>query len=118
MVVLKNKTLAKKIRHITTTSKIKHKWEYIHDEVGYNFRMPNINAALGLAQLKKINSFLKAKRKLFQMYYKELKYIKGVSMLKEPKNCRSNYCANFNFRRRKSKFKNLILKIYVIMQLL
>ena len=111
MVVLKNKTLAKKIRHITTTSKIKHKWEYIHDEVGYNFRMPNINAALGLAQLKKINSFLKAKRKLFQMYYKELKYIKGVSMLKEPKNCRSNYwLQTLILDRNKTSKKNLILK--------
>ena len=66
MVVSNNTSFAKKIKHLTTTAKLKHKWEYIHDEVGYNFRMPNINAALGLAQLEKINTFVSAKRKLFR----------------------------------------------------
>ena len=58
MVVLNNRRLAKTLRHLVTTAKkINHKWEYIHDKVGYNFRMPNLNAALGLAQFEKLNFF-------------------------------------------------------------
>ena len=91
MIVLNNKSLAKKIKHLTTTAKLKHKWEYIHNEVGFNLRMPNINAALGLAQLEKINIFLKAKRKLFKKYFLAFKDLKGVSIYKEPKYSKSNY---------------------------
>ena len=69
MVITNKKILAKKIKHLTTTAKLRHKWEYIHDEIGYNFRMPNLNAALGLAQFEKIHTFLKAKRTLFKKYY-------------------------------------------------
>ena len=91
MVITNKKKLAKKIKHLTTTAKIKHKWEYIHDEIGYNFRMPNLNAALGLAQIEKIHIFLKAKRTLFKKYFDVFKNIKGISLYKEPKNARSNY---------------------------
>ena len=91
MVITNKKKLAKKIKHLTTTAKLNHKWEYIHDEVGYNFRMPNINAVLGLAQLEKINIFLKAKRALFKRYNKAFKKIEGISIYKEPNNSRSNY---------------------------
>ena len=91
MVITNKKKLAKKIKHLTTTAKIKHKWEYIHDEIGYNFRMPNLNAALGLAQIEKIHIFLKAKRTLFKKYFNVFKNIKGISLYKEPKNARSNY---------------------------
>ena len=69
MVITNKKILAKKIKHLTTTAKLKHQWEYIHDEIGYNFRMPNLNAALGLAQFEKMQTFLKAKRTLFKKYY-------------------------------------------------
>ena len=58
MVVLKNKTLARKIRHITSTAKLNHKWEYVHDHIGYNYRMPNLNAALICAQLEKLDELL------------------------------------------------------------
>jgi len=91
MVVLNDSSLAKKIKHLTTTAKVKHKWEYEHDEVGHNLRMPNINAALGLAQLEKINTLLTAKRKLFSKYYLRLKGIQGVSLFKESKDSKSNY---------------------------
>ena len=91
MIITNRKRLAKKIKHLTTTAKIKHKWEYIHDEIGYNFRMPNLNAALGLAQIEKIHIFLKAKRTLFKKYFGVFKKIKGVSLYKEPKNANSNY---------------------------
>ena len=85
--------LAKRARHITTTAKIPHKWEFYHDETGYNYRMPNINAALLLAQLEKIDIFLENKRKLVELYAKffEDEEIKFVT---EPGNSRSNYWLN------------------------
>jgi perosamine synthetase len=105
MIITNQAKLAKKIKHLTTTAKLKHKWEYIHDEVGYNFRMPSINAALGLAQLLKLRTFLKAKRKLFY------KYINGISLFKEPKNAKSNYwLQTLILDKKNSKFKNKILK--------
>ena len=67
MVITNKKKLAKKIRHLTTTAKKKHKWEYIHDEVGYNFRMPNLNAALGLAQIEKINILIVKNKRSFSI---------------------------------------------------
>ena len=91
IVITNNKRLAKKIRHLTTTAKIPHKWEYIHDEIGFNFRMPNINAALGIAQLEKIKVFLKAKRKILSIYSKVFEKIDGVELYKEPKFSKSNY---------------------------
>ena len=91
MVVTNKKILAKKIKHLTTTAKIKHKWEYIHDEIGYNFRMPNLNAALGLAQLEKIHIFLKAKRALFKKYFNVFNKMKGISLYKGSNNANSNY---------------------------
>ncbi len=91
MVITNKKILAKKIKHLTTTAKIKHKWEYIHDEIGYNFRMPNLNAALGLAQLEKIHIFLKAKRTLFKKYFNVFNKMKGISLYKGSNNANSNY---------------------------
>ena len=61
-----NKNLAKKIKHLSTTAKIKHKWEFIHDEVGFNYRMPSINAALGLAQLENLKKILVSKKNFTQ----------------------------------------------------
>jgi len=91
MVITNKKILAKKIQHLTTTAKLKHKWEYIHDEIGYNFRMPNLNAALGLAQIEKIHIFLKAKRTLLKKYFNVFDKVKGISLYKEPKDASSNY---------------------------
>ena len=111
MIITNQAKLAKKIKHLTTTAKLKHKWEYIHDEVGYNFRMPSINAALGLAQLLKLRTFLKAKRKIFYKYMKVLKDINGISLFKEPKNAKSNYwLQTLILDKKNSKFKNKILK--------
>ena len=91
MIITNNKNLARKIKHLTTTAKLKHKWDYVHDEIGYNFRMPNLNAALGLAQFEKIKIFIRAKRILFKKYYNIFKKIKEVSIYKEEKNVKSNY---------------------------
>jgi len=111
MVITNKKVLAKKIKHLTTTAKLKHKWEYIHDEIGYNFRMPNLNAALGLAQFEKIHTFLKAKRTLFKKYYNIFNKIKGISLYKEPKNANSNYwLQTLILNKNHSSLKNKILK--------
>jgi len=67
-VVTNNEVTAKKVKHLTSTAKTPHKWEYIHDEIGYNYRMPNLNAALLLAQLEQIDSFLASKRQLSAIY--------------------------------------------------
>ena len=60
-VITNKKKLVDRINHLANTAKIKHNWEYIHDDVGYNFKLPSINAALGIAQLEKLQIFLKAK---------------------------------------------------------
>ena len=83
--------LARYAKHITTTAKIPHAWEYVHDEIGYNYRMPNINAALGCAQLEQIASKLESKRDLFLAYQKAISGISGIEIIKEPENCKSNY---------------------------
>ena len=67
-IVTNNPELAKRAKHITTTAKIPHKWEYVHDEIGYNYRMPNLNAALACAQLEQLNSFIDNKRELSNKY--------------------------------------------------
>lgn len=92
-IITNDKKLAKKAKHLTTTAKIPHKWEFKHDMIGYNYRMPNLNAALLLAQLEKLKYFLKNKRELakkYEVFFKNSKYI----FFKEPKNCRSNYWLN------------------------
>lgn len=83
--------LAKHAKHLTTTAKIPHSWEYIHDEVGYNYRLPNINAALGCAQLEQLNTFIEFKRNLTTLYKEALSGLKGVTMFEEPLGTRSNY---------------------------
>ncbi|EMS85312.1 LegC family aminotransferase [Leptospira noguchii] len=83
--------IAKKAKHITTTAKLPHRWEYVHDEIGYNYRMPNINAALGCAQLERMPEFLKKKRELFQKYKESFDSISEVSVFEEPRGSKSNY---------------------------
>jgi len=83
--------LAKQARHLTTTAKLPHRWEYAHDEVGYNYRMPNINAALGCAQLEQLPDFLKQKRQMFVRYQDAFADVQQVRIVTEPDGCRSNY---------------------------
>ncbi len=91
VVITNNKNLAKKIHHLTTTSKQKHEWEYLHDGIGYNLRMSNVNAALGLAQLENLKKFIKFKKKLYNKYNQAFKSFKEIRIFKEPKNSKSNY---------------------------
>lgn len=86
-----NTDLAKKAKHITTTAKVSHQWRFIHDEIGYNYRLPNLNAALGCAQLEKLESKINRKRQLFELYQEEFEGLSGVSLIKEPDGSRSNY---------------------------
>ena len=83
--------LAKRAKHLTTTAKTPHRWDYIHDEVGYNYRMPNLNAALGCAQLEQLPDFLTSKRRLYDSYQEAFLDIKGVTLFTEPEGSHSNY---------------------------
>ena len=83
--------LAKRARHLTTTAKVPHRWEYRHDEIGYNYRLPNINAALGCAQLEQLPGFISAKRRLFERYRAAFVGVGTARIVAEPKGCRSNY---------------------------
>ncbi len=83
--------LARHAKHLTTTAKLPHAWEYRHDEIGYNYRMPNINAALGSAQLEQLPVMLAAKRELFQRYQAAFATVSGIRLMEEPAQCQSNY---------------------------
>jgi aminotransferase in exopolysaccharide biosynthesis len=83
--------LARRAKHLTTTAKVPHRWEFLHDEVGYNYRMPNINAALGCAQLEQLAGFLDAKRRLFERYRAAFAGVPQAHVVSEPAGCRSNY---------------------------
>ena len=83
--------LAREAKHLTKTAKVPHSWEFRHDQVGYNYRMPNLNAALGCAQLEKLPSKLEAKRDLFGRYKRAFKDLKGIQLFVEPDRCESNY---------------------------
>ena len=90
-ILTNNPDLARHAKHLTSTAKLSHAWEFRHDEIAYNFRMPNINAALGCAQLEQLPSKLESKRILFRSYQSAFADVQGVSLFFEPKNCHSNY---------------------------
>lgn len=83
--------LARRAKHLTTTAKLPHAWEFAHDEIAFNFRMPNINAALGVAQLERLGGFVRSKRTLAERYDRALADCDGVRFLKEPEGTTSNY---------------------------
>lgn len=81
-------------KHITTQAKIAHRWEFKHDHIGYNYRMPNINAALGCAQLENLDRFIADKRATAAAYAEFFSHIEGIEFFTEPENCYSNYWLN------------------------
>lgn len=85
--------LAKRAKHLTTTAKVDHPWEFFHDEIGYNYRMPNINAALICAQMEKLGQILNNKRETAN-YYHAAFYKAGVEFIQEAEGTRSNYWLN------------------------
>jgi perosamine synthetase len=107
-IITSDKTLAKKAKHLSTTAKVPHKWDFNHDMVGFNYRMPNLNAALLVAQLENLDNFLHKKRKLSNMYEEFFKATEYV-FIKEPKECKSNYWLNsviFKNKQQRDKFLN------------
>lgn len=93
MILLKDEALAKKAKHLTTTAKNPHQWEFFHDQVGYNYRLPNINAALGVAQMEYINEILANKRQTAEAYKAFFKNTE-FKFIEEPKDSKSNYWLN------------------------
>ncbi|MCE9545316.1 MAG: LegC family aminotransferase [Planctomycetia bacterium] len=88
--------LGQHAKHLATTAKVPHPWEFVHDETGYNYTMPSLNAALGCAQMEQLPGFLDHKRKLAQLYIKALSGLEaeGVTVFAEPPGCVSNYWLN------------------------
>lgn len=93
MILTDDQELAKRAKHLTTTAKKAHRWSYEHDAVGYNYRLPNINAALGVAQMEHIDLFVEKKRRIAGLYSNWCKE-HGVCFVHEPENARSNYWLN------------------------
>lgn len=94
ILLFQNKEKGDYAKHITTQAKIPHRWEFKHDAIGYNLRMPNINAALGCAQLECIDTILANKRETSRMYKDFFSNIDDISFFDEPKDCKSNFWLN------------------------
>lgn len=94
MMLFNDEELGAYAKHITTQAKIPHRWEFKHDHIGYNYRMPNINAALGCAQLENIDKFIESKRETAKAYEVFFKTVPDIEFFTEPENCRSNYWLN------------------------
>ncbi|MCG3711707.1 LegC family aminotransferase [Aliarcobacter butzleri] len=90
VIVTDDEALAKRAKHITTTAKIPHPYEYVHDETAYNYRLPNLNAALLVAQMENLDKFLENKRELANIY-KDFFASNSIKFVQEPKNSKSNY---------------------------
>jgi len=92
-IITDDETLAKKAKHLTTTAKVPHKWKFVHDAIGFNYRMPNLNAALLVAQLEQLDGFLENKR-LLANKYKEFFEKSDIVFVTELENSKSNYWLN------------------------
>ena len=108
IIITDDEDLAKQAKHLTTTAKVPHSYEYIHDEIGYNYRLPNLNAALGCAQMEILDRILKNKRTLAEEYNNFFKK-EGIYFVKELKNSKVNYWLNAIVLKNK-KQRDLFLK--------
>ena len=90
-ILTNNEAIARRAKHLTTTAKLPHKWEFIHDEIGFNYRMPNINAALGCAQLEQLSLKVASKRKLHDLYKVSFSKFEEIELFNEPADTSSNY---------------------------
>jgi perosamine synthetase len=93
-VLTNDAVLGKRAKHLTTTARVPHRWNFLHDEVGYNYRLPNLNAALGCAQLENLPSFIARKRELAARYEAAFAGVAGLRFLREPDSTKSNYWLN------------------------
>ncbi len=91
MMLFNDEELAAHAKHLTTQAKVPHRWEFRHDYVGYNYRMPNINAALGCAQLENLDKFIESKRQLALEYAEYFKNVYDIQFFTEPEDTFSNY---------------------------
>lgn len=97
-----------------TVAKEKHQYEFCYKNIGYNYRMPSLNASLGISQLKNIKKILKKKKNIFKLYLKIFKKIDGIKLLKEPIFSRSNYWLNaIVLEEEQKKIKNKLIKILI-----
>ena len=93
MIITNDETLAKTAKHITTTAKVPHKWEFIHDVIGYNYRLTNLAAALGCAQMEQLPAIINNKREIANKYKSFFKTL-NINFVTEPENSKSNYWLN------------------------
>ena len=93
-IVTDDPALAARAKHLTTTAKVPHRWGFYHDEIGYNYRMPNLNAALGVAQLAQLEARVAQKRALAQAYIDAFAGVNEVRVFAERSGTRSNYWLN------------------------
>lgn len=94
MLLFQDEELGKHAKHLTTQAKVPHRWAFVHDQVGYNYRMPNINAALGCAQLENLDRYIEDKRQTAEIYADFFRNLPDVDFFSEPENSRSNYWLN------------------------
>ena len=94
MLLFMDEELGALAKHLTTQAKVPHRWEFKHDHIGYNYRMPNINAALGCAQLEHLDEFVADKRETAKAYAEYFKNVDDIEFFTEPENCFSNYWLN------------------------
>lgn len=94
MLLFQDEALGKLAKHLTTQAKVPHRWEFVHDHIGYNYRMPNINAALGCAQLEQIDEILANKRETAEKYKVFFKDKENINFFSEPEGSTSNYWLN------------------------
>lgn len=94
MLLFQDEELGKYAKHLTTQAKVPHRWAFVHDHIGYNYRMPNINAALGCAQLENLERYVINKRETAAIYADFFRHIPDMTFFTEPENCRSNYWLN------------------------
>ena len=103
--------IAQRAKYLSTTAKNRHLWEFRHDEVGYNFRMPNLNAALGCAQIEQLPVFISRKRELYNLYAAAFEDVNGCELFEEPNGSRSNYWLQVLLLDKSTKiFRNSILE--------
>ncbi len=93
-ILTNDEEVGKLAKYLTTTAKLPHRYLYEHDQIGYNYRLPNINAALGCAQLEQLPHFLEAERRLAESYARAFKAVSGVKFIQEPDYAKSNYWLN------------------------
>jgi len=93
-IITNDKTIAEKAKHLSTQAKIPHRWEYKHDSIGYNYRMPNLNAALACAQLEQLEHYIENKRELSDMYRVFFNNNENITFVNEIESAKSNFWLN------------------------